>query len=1221
MLGYEPDELDGSDEIWLDLAHPEDRERMRGILDGCRTGLRDAFSAEFRVRCKDGRWLTVAAQGQVLHRDASGSPLRFIGNIRETTTQNGLDRPEHRWRLILDSVPALVAYLDISGRYRFVNRNYERWFGLRPEELEGRHPSEALGEQAWEQVKSYVDRALAGEEVVFELTLPYRFGIARRVHATYTPDRDENGQVRGFVGLITDIDTVKRAEEAERRYELLAVNSRDIILFIRLSDGRILEANAAAVKAYGYSRDELLGLTVFDIRSDAATGLPLAQMADADVHSLVFEAEHRRKDGATFPVEVSSQGANLGTQRVLISVIRDITLRKAAEQQLRRSEALYRTVARSIPGGAMLVVDPELRFIVAEGPLIARLGLTRAGLEGIRLDKLTTEEARVPMERFRRALGGEQSSYETEFRGLVLRAQYVPLRDDNDNVVAAMALTLDVSEDRRAQEQIAQVMQRLRAHMDGSPLALIEVDPQFLVTRWSEQAEDLFGWTPQEVLGKSVLDGPWVHPEDAAAVRRDSEAMLSGQLKRSVTPLRNVRKDGSLIHCEWYNSAIHDAQGQLVSVMSLVLDVTQRQAAESALREREEQHRLALDAADLGTWRLDAVTGLAQYDERSQRFYGFDKPVVSLNEVFEHVHPEDRDRIRNGVHAGLQPDGIERPQPASFRVIHSDGTVRWLKAQVMVRFEGEGPERRAVQAFGTTEDITERRRAEEALRDSEHWLRESQRISRIGSYVLDLRTMQWTSSETLDELFGIDEAYVRDVGGWLGIVHPEFRAEMSEYFQNFVLKQQNPFNREYMIARASDGEERWVLGRGALVRDNEGNVLRMAGTIQDITDRKQMEGQLQQAMKMESVGRLAGGVAHDFNNLLTVINGYSELLMSRLPHDNPLRGSASEIRRAGERAASLTQQLLAFSRRQMMLPRIMDLNATVAETERMLRRLIGEDIRLETRLAHGLGCVKGDPGQINQVLLNLAVNARDAMPNGGCLRLETMNADVLEGSAEARAGVIPGQYVRLIVTDSGSGMDETTLQHLFEPFYTTKPQGLGTGLGLSTVYGIVKQSGGQIRVESERGQGTAFIIDLPRVDDEIASPVRLSETVRTAGSGTILLVEDQEDVRALTALMLREFGYRVLDAGSGDEAIALSQSFQENIDLLLTDVVMPGLAGRTLVDEMKVRRPGIAVLYMSGYTDDVILHHGILEEGVLFVQKPFSPQTLAGKVREALDSR
>jgi nitrogen-specific signal transduction histidine kinase/ActR/RegA family two-component response regulator len=391
--------------------------------------------------------------------------------------------------------------------------------------------------------------------------------------------------------------------------------------------------------------------------------------------------------------------------------------------------------------------------------------------------------------------------------------------------------------------------------------------------------------------------------------------------------------------------------------------------------------------------------------------------------------------------------------------------------------------------------------------------------------------------------------------------------------------------------------------------------------IRDITERRQLEEQLRQAQKMESVGRLAGGLAHDFNNLLTVIGGHADLLHRRLQPDDPSGQRIGLIQEAANHAADLTKQLLAFSRKQMLAPKILDLNAVVVEIEPMLRRLIGEDIDLATKPARGLGRVKADPAQIKQILLNLAVNARDAMPRGGKLTIETQDVELDEHYARLHPDVAPGLYVMLAMTDTGVGMDEATRSRIFEPFFTTKAPGIGTGLGLATVYGIVKQSNGAISVYSEPGLGTAFKIYLPRVlafppAEGAAAPSGLQ-----GGSETILLAEDNEMVRALACEILKRHGYTVVEARHGADALDIGRRYHGPIHLLLTDVVMPEMSGPELVSRLAPIRPQMKIIYMSGYPADAIDHQGMIDQGIEFLPKPIGVETLVRKLREVLDGR
>jgi two-component system, cell cycle sensor histidine kinase and response regulator CckA len=507
----------------------------------------------------------------------------------------------------------------------------------------------------------------------------------------------------------------------------------------------------------------------------------------------------------------------------------------------------------------------------------------------------------------------------------------------------------------------------------------------------------------------------------------------------------------------------------------------------------------------------------------------------------------------------------------------------------------------------------ERKRAETALRDSE---------ARLRVLIEQLPAILWTTDTEL--------RFTSSVGAGLArlALKPNEAVGLSLY--EFFQTDDRTFPPLAAHRRALTGESvtfhvEWGGGSYAChaepVRDASGKVTGVISMAFDVTDRKQLEAQLRQAQKMEAVGRLAGGIAHDFNNLLMVIQGYAELLLDKLGGEHPLRRNAEQIHDASQRAASLTRQLLAFSRKQMLAPQVLNVQDVVTDMEKILRRLIGEDIELVTMNASDLWHVRADRSQIEQVILNLAVNSRDAMPNGGKLTIETANTE-LDSSYSRHAVVEPGEYVMLAVSDTGIGMDAATQAHVFEPFFTTKEKGKGTGLGLATVYGIVKQSGGYIWVYSEAGKGATFKVYLPRVEAEVQPTVPpAGPKPSRRGSETILLVEDEKGVRDLAREYLAEAGYEVLEAENADEALRIARTRPGSIDLLFTDVVMTGLSGRQLAEQMQQLRPGIRVLYMSGYTDEAIVHHGILGRGMALLQKPFTLNSLALKVRETLDQR
>jgi len=514
--------------------------------------------------------------------------------------------------------------------------------------------------------------------------------------------------------------------------------------------------------------------------------------------------------------------------------------------------------------------------------------------------------------------------------------------------------------------------------------------------------------------------------------------------------------------------------------------------------------------------------------------------------------------------------------------------------------------------------VRERELVQEALRASEARLLEAQRVARIGSFEWDVRAETlWLSDEmyrVLGRERGVEE---HGFAILLDQIHTEDR-EGIDAAVNAWGSEQAPSALECRIVR-KDGSTCHVRVQPRLERGADGEPERFLGTIQDITEARELEDQLRQAQKLEAVGRLAGGVAHDFNNLLTVITGYGESLLADLEGEPQL--AAKEVCLAAERASALTGQLLAFSRRQLLQPRVLDLNGVVRELEGMLRRLVGDAVECQLSLDPSLGRVMADAGQIERIVLNLSLNARDAMPHGGRLTIQTCELDSLPDRVGAAVGSDPVRYVRLSVSDDGCGMDPETRARIFEPFFTTKDAGRGTGLGLSTVYGIVKQSDGEIRVRSAPGRGTTVEVYLPRVEglEEPAPPGSYEPGAEHMGDETILVVEDEEPVRRMTCRALERSGYRILEAGDGAEALALARRHQDSLDLVLTDLVMPEMGGVALVERLREERPGIRVLFMSGYAHHPDWEAAALPADAALLEKAFGPRELTRKVRQTLD--
>ena len=624
------------------------------------------------------------------------------------------------------------------------------------------------------------------------------------------------------------------------------------------------------------------------------------------------------------------------------------------------------------------------------------------------------------------------------------------------------------------------------------------------------------------------------------------------------------------------------------------------------IAERDARYRVLLEQTQEAV--AVAVDGLVVYaNPACVEMFGYKKPLLGVP-VTIFFAPGSREQVEEIVHHRI----AGRPAPELYEALglRGDGTTFAIELRVTpVEFEG----RTASQAI--LRDITGRKRMEAEIRESEERYR-----------LLFERNLAGVYRSTPDgRLLECNRAYAKMMGfaspaeamGQPGAAYHTDR-KARELFLERLRREGSLVNDENQVRR-KDGSIVWVVENVSLITDEDGEEI-LLGTVFDMTERRRLEEQLLQSQKMEAVGRLAGGIAHDFNNLLTAVSGYSELLLTQLPEGDPRRESAEEIRQAGSRAAALTRQLLAFSRRQVLEPRVLDLNAVISGMERMLRRVIGEDVELTTALEPELWRSKADPGQIEQAILNLVVNARDAMPRGGRLTVETANVELDEKFAGLYATVHPGPHVMLAVSDTGVGMDAELQARLFEPFFTTKERGKGTGLGLSTTYGIVKQSGGSIWVYSEPGHGTTFKIYLPRCEEPLEDRVAPAPTkAPAAGTESVLLVEDEPEVRRLVEKLLALRGYKVLSAGSPSEAIALARRHEAPIELLLTDVIMPGMNGRELARVLAETRPRMKVLYMSGYTDAAISQQGILAPGTAFLSKPFTPDVLARKVREVID--
>ena len=749
---------------------------------------------------------------------------------------------------------------------------------------------------------------------------------------------------------------------------------------------------------------------------------------------------------------------------------------------------------------------------------------------------------------------------------------------------------------------------RYQSLMEHAHDAILLLDPDYTIREANRQAAALLGRPRQEIVGRRYQD--FVVPEQ----RRDVEARRAELISRGT-----IRVGGRLLAPSPGGAVPVDVSASVVPlgdqtlVLFIIRDVTERVRAEAELKSIKErlQHVVSSSPAVLYSLRVRGEDVAPEWVSANiERVIGYDPAEIREQQWWvERLHPDDRDRILAQVGQLLATGSIAR----EYRFRIRDGSYRWVRDEQRLLRDESGE---AVEVVGSWWDVTDRKQAELRLEQSEEqyrllfddnphpmWVYAVDDLAFLAVNDAAVRVYGYSRDEflgmTLADVHRAED--VPSLLAWLRSLPPPGRARDTSWKHR---------RKDGSLLEAEVASNPiWFRGRGARL------VL-----ASDVTEKKRLEAQLLQAQKMEAIGQLAGGVAHDFNNLLGVILGYTELLLKDLGEPHPGLRRAQQIRQAAERAAALTRQLLAFSRKQVLEPRVLDLNAVVTRVEGMLRRVIGEDVQLVTALAPRLGPVRADPGQVEQVLLNLAVNARDAMPRGGKLVLETRDVLLDEVYPLARDGVEPGPHVLLAVSDTGHGMDAATLGRIFEPFFTTKAEGKGTGLGLSTVFGIVKQSGGHVEVYSELERGTAFKIYLPRA--EAPAPAAAAAPVPEPAAGgreTVLLVEDAAALGMMIREILETAGYSVVHAEDPRQALAAAAAHPGPIQLVLTDVVMPGMSGRELAAAVTAARPGTRVLYMSGYPDEAIVQQGALLPGTQFIQKPFTADALLRRVREVLN--
>ncbi|MBM9537822.1 PAS domain S-box protein [Desulfobulbus alkaliphilus] len=1032
-------------------------------------------------------------------------------------------------------------------------------------------------------------------------------------------------------------------------------------IFSSTPEGRYIAANPATASMLGYESPEDLIESVTDIATqvyaDPIDRGEFMRLMEEQGEVCNHECRFCRKDGTELWVSRNVRAVRADDGQIVAyqGFNTDVTESKKAAEALRASEAKVKSILEGVPV-LQFVIDRDHRVIFWNSAIEDYSGISAADIIGTDNHWSAFYPEKRPVladllvdgniEQIYQRYGGKirqsryiKGAYEaTDFfpfmgaSGTWLTFTAAPIRDAQGNVIGAVETLEDITERKRAVEAL-QINEEFRKRVFESsriPIVVMDVET-FQYLDCNPAAVAIYGYnSKEETIGKTPLDVSALVQYDGTPSEEKALFYIKQALDRGsvVFEWLHKRPGGELwdaeVHLQSFNVA-----GRKMMQFSLV-DITDRKRAEEALKSSVSLLAATLESTEDGILTVNRAGRVEQWNARFLDLWRIPKEMA-LEGDDEKLLQYVAGHVQNSEEFFARVKSLyDNPEEISFDVIAlADG--RWLERYSQPRrLDGE-----IIGRVWSFRDITDRTKAEQELRRSEARYRSIIAMSNTGAWEYHQNTdYLWCSPEYFTMLgrdpdeFQMDgRANLSEV--WTNLIHPDDRQAASERFAEYLRRGSVGIYENSFRFQGADGEWVWIWSRGQTLRNTDKSVTDLTvGTHIDITDRKRAEEervklqeQLIQAQKMETVGRLAGGVAHDFNNMLGVILGYSEMALEQVPDGHPIYKAVHRIQQAAQRSADLTRQLLAFARKQPIAPRVIDLNETVAGMLSMLRRLIGEDIALIWLPGRDLYPINMDPAQIDQILANLCINARDAIEGPGKVTIKTGMASCDEAWCAVHTGAAPGEYVLLIVSDSGRGMDQETISHLFEPFFTTKEQGQGTGLGLASVYGAVTQNNGFITVDSEPGQGTTFTIYLQRYTEIRTEPLPQQVPVEVAARGheTILLVEDEPATLDMTSIMLERQGYTVLAAGSPEEAIRLAGEYSGRIDLLMTDVIMPGMNGRALAENLLTRRPDIKCLFMSGYTADIIVHHGVLDQGVHFIQKPFSIKELGTKLREVMD--
>ena len=1176
-------------------------------------------------RRNDGSMIEVEISG----RYCSVEGGRIIMFLRDITKPRQAEKEREQFLKFFQTSADLMCIADPNGNFIKTNPAFSETLGYSEEELVSKPFIEFIYPDDKQETLDEIARQL---QKGFSCNFRNRY-ICKNSSVKWLSWRVTYNKGEGIAyGTARDITDIKRAEEvlleSEKRMSL-AMQAGNMGLYdLNVKTGEAI-VNPEYALMLGYDPAELQVTTskwIERLHPDDRERVESVYHAYVSGEIPYYDVEFRQRTGDGGWKWILSYGRIMerdsdGTPRRMLGVHVDISERKQAEERLRQTEQKLRHIVENSTNLFYIhTTDHVLTYVSPQSWKFFDCAPEEAM---VRWTNLMTDNPlnSAAVETTQRAIdtGERQPPYQVECIGRNGRRIWVEVNEapivENGRTVSIVGSLTDITERKQAEETLRESRNLLHSVLENVPIRVFWKDAESRYLGCNTAfAHDAGFSRPEELLGKDDFQMVW--REQAELYRVDDKRVMT-----SGTPIIGIEEPqttpgGQTICLRTSKVPLRDSEDNVVGVLGIYEDITQRKQAEEALRESGEQLRVIFDASQAGIILVSPQGTILFANNRMAEMFGMPLGQVIGSSYLEHLHEAERlngdERMGQLIRGDIQTVSSER------RYIKADGSEFWgfLSGKRL-----ENPDGTLRALVGIITDISERKRVEEALRESANRLRFALEGSNDGLWDVQMGSNTTYLSPRGWEILG----YLPDENGavindWSDLVHPEDLLLTNERLREHIEGLTPVFQVEQRL-RTKSGEWKWVLTRGKVVaRDANGTPLRITGTHTDLTDQKILQERLNQAQKMESVGRLASGVAHEFNNMLSVILGYAQLALKKEAVSPPLREHLVQIQQAAERSAEIVRQLLAFARKQTVAPKVLDLNETVASMLKMLSRLIGEDIDLAWLPGEGVWPVRMDSAQIDQILVNLCVNARDSITGIGRVSIETDNKICDAAFCDRHTGCTPGEYVLLTVRDDGCGMDNETVKMIFEPFFTTKGVGQGTGLGLATVYGIVKQNDGFIDVDSEPGHGTSFKIYLPRYQGkekkaQTEGPMELAER----GKETVLMVEDEPAILDLGKQILEMQGYRVLIAGTPGEAIRMAIEHVGEIHLLLTDVIMPEMNGRELAKKLLSLYPGLKRLFMSGYTADVIAHHGVLDEGVQFIQKPFSFDALAAKVRETLD--